>query len=50
MKLQPYFDFAKQFAYRAARTTLSYYNKGIQPELRFDEPPLTAESSKLALN
>ena len=40
--LQPYLTFAKQLAYRAGRITLSYYNKGIQHDLKADESPVTA--------
>ena len=42
MNLQPYLNFAKQLAYRAGRITLSYYNKGIQHDLKSDESPVTA--------
>src|SRR5574339_554371 len=42
MNLQPYLNFAKQLAYRAGRITLSYYNKGIQHDLKGDESPVTA--------
>jgi len=42
MNLQPYLSFAKQLAYRAGRITLSYYNKGIQHDLKSDESPVTA--------
>jgi histidinol-phosphatase len=42
MNLQPYFNFAKQLAYRAGRITLGYYNKGIQHDLKSDESPVTA--------
>ncbi len=42
MNLQPYLHFAKQLAYRAGRITLSYYNKGIQHDLKSDESPVTA--------
>ncbi len=42
MNLQPYLHFAKQLAYRAGRITLSYYNKGIQHDLKKDESPVTA--------
>jgi myo-inositol-1(or 4)-monophosphatase len=42
MNLHPYLHFAKQLAYRAGRITLSYYNKGIQHNLKSDETPVTA--------
>jgi myo-inositol-1(or 4)-monophosphatase len=42
MKLDSYFNFAKQLAYRAGRITLSHYNKGIQHDLKSDESPVTA--------
>lgn len=42
MNLQPYLTFARQLAYRAGRITLSYYNKGIQHDLKSDESPVTA--------
>lgn len=42
MNLQPYLNFARQLAYRAGRITLSYYNKGIQHNLKADESPVTA--------
>lgn len=42
MDLQPYLHFARQLAYRAGRITLSYYNKGIQHDLKKDESPVTA--------
>src|ERR1044071_6275385 len=42
MNLQPYLTFARQVAYRAGRITLSYYNKGIQHDLKSDESPVTA--------
>jgi myo-inositol-1(or 4)-monophosphatase len=42
MNLQPYLNFARQLAYRAGRITLSYYNKGIQHDLKQDESPVTA--------
>lgn len=42
MNLQPYLTFARQLAYRAGRITLSYYNKGIQHDLKDDESPVTA--------
>jgi len=42
MNLQPYLHFARQLAYRAGRITLSYYNKGIQHNLKSDETPVTA--------
>jgi len=42
MNIQPYLNFAKQLAYRAGRITLSYYNKGIQHDLKSDESPVTA--------
>ena len=42
MNLQPFLNFAKQLAYRAGRITLSYYNKGIQHDLKSDESPVTA--------
>jgi myo-inositol-1(or 4)-monophosphatase len=42
MNLQPYLTFARQLAYRAGRITLSYYNKGIQHDLKPDESPVTA--------
>jgi myo-inositol-1(or 4)-monophosphatase len=42
MNLQPYLTFARQLAYRAGRITLSYYNKGIQHDLKPDETPVTA--------
>jgi myo-inositol-1(or 4)-monophosphatase len=42
MKLDSYLNFAKQLAYRAGRITLSYYNKGIQHDLKQDESPVTA--------
>ena len=42
MDLQPYLHFARQVAYRAGRITLSYYNKGIQHDLKKDESPVTA--------
>ena len=42
MNLQPYLNFAKQLAYRAGRITLSFYNKGIQHDLKSDESPVTA--------
>jgi histidinol-phosphatase len=42
MNLQSYLHFAKQLAYRAGRITLSYYNKGIQHDLKSDESPVTA--------
>ena len=41
MKLDSYFNFAKQLAYRAGRITLSFYNKGIQHDLKSDESPVT---------
>lgn len=42
MNIQPYFNFARQLAYRAGRITLSHYNKGIQHDLKQDESPVTA--------
>lgn len=42
MNLDSYLNFAKQLAYRAGRITLSYYNKGIQHDLKKDESPVTA--------
>jgi myo-inositol-1(or 4)-monophosphatase len=42
MDLQPYLAFARQLAYRAGRITLSYYNKGIQHDLKPDASPVTA--------
>src|ERR1044071_1472263 len=42
MKLDSYLNFAKQLAYRAGRISLSYYNKGIQHDLKSDESPVTA--------
>jgi histidinol-phosphatase len=42
MNLQPYLNFAKQLVYRAGRITLSYYNKGIQHDVKADESPVTA--------
>ena len=42
MNLQPYLTFARQLAYRAGRITLSYYNKGIQYDVKSDESPVTA--------
>src|ERR1043165_2869938 len=42
MNLQSYLNFAKQLAYRAGRISLSYYNKGIQHDLKSDESPVTA--------
>jgi len=42
MNLQPFLNFARQLAYRAGRITLSYYNKGIQHDLKSDESPVTA--------
>ena len=42
MKLDSYLNFARQLAYRAGRITLSYYNKGIQHDLKHDESPVTA--------
>jgi len=42
MNLQPYLNFATQLAYRAGRITLSYYNKGIQHDLKSDESPVTS--------
>ncbi len=42
MNIQPYLNFAKQLAYRAGRITLSYYNKGIQHDLKSDQSPVTA--------
>jgi myo-inositol-1(or 4)-monophosphatase len=42
MNLQPYLNFTRQLAYRAGRITLSYYNKGIQHDLKHDESPVTA--------
>ena len=42
MNLDSYLNFAKQLAYRAGRITLSYYNKGIQHDLKHDESPVTA--------
>jgi myo-inositol-1(or 4)-monophosphatase len=42
MNLQQYLTFARQLAYRAGRITLSYYNKGIQHDLKQDESPVTA--------
>ncbi|MCC6299210.1 MAG: histidinol phosphate phosphatase [Anaerolineales bacterium] len=42
MKLDSYLNFAKQLAYRAGRITLSYYNKGIQYDVKADESPVTA--------
>ena len=42
MNLQPYLSFARQLAYRAGRITLSYYNKGIQHDLKKDDSPVTA--------
>ncbi|HQV95170.1 MAG TPA: inositol monophosphatase family protein, partial [Anaerolineales bacterium] len=42
MKLDSYLHFARQLAYRAGRITLSYYNKGIQHDLKKDESPVTA--------
>jgi histidinol-phosphatase len=41
MNLQPYLTFARQLAYRAGRVTLSYYNKGIQHDLKHDASPVT---------
>ena len=42
IKLDSYLNFAKQLAYRAGRITLSFYNKGIQHDLKSDESPVTA--------
>lgn len=42
MNLHPYLNFARQLAYRAGRITLSYYNKGIQYDVKSDESPVTA--------
>ena len=42
MNLESYLIFARQLAYRAGRITLSYYNKGIQHDLKGDESPVTA--------
>ena len=42
MNLESYLTFARQLAYRAGRITLSYYNKGIQHDLKGDESPVTA--------
>ncbi len=42
LNLEPYLTFAKQLAYRAGRITLSYYNKGIQHDLKSDATPVTA--------
>ena len=42
MNLQPYFNFAKQLAYRAGWITLGHYNKGIQHDFKSDESPVTA--------
>lgn len=42
MKLDSYFTFARQLAYRAGRITLSHYNKDIQHDLKADESPVTA--------
>ena len=37
MNLQPYLNFAKQLVYRAGRITLSYFNNGIQHDVKVDE-------------
>jgi len=42
MNLQPYLTFARQLAYEAGKITLSYYNKGIQHDMKPDETPVTA--------
>lgn len=42
MDLQQYLNFTKQLAYRAGRITLGYYNKGIQPDFKSDESPVTS--------
>src|SRR5574340_748198 len=42
LNLEPYLNFAKQLAYRAGRITLSYYNKGIQHDLKSAASPVTA--------
>jgi 3'-phosphoadenosine 5'-phosphosulfate (PAPS) 3'-phosphatase len=42
MKLDSCLHFARQLAYRAGRITLSYYNKGIQHDLKSDQSPVTA--------
>lgn len=42
MKLDSYLNFARQLAYRAGRITLSYYDKGIQHDMKGDESPVTA--------
>ena len=42
MNLESHLNFAKQLAYRAGRITLSYYNKGIQHDLKSDDSPVTA--------
>ena len=42
MNLESYLNFARQLAYRAGRITLSYYNKGIQHDMKGDDSPVTA--------
>jgi myo-inositol-1(or 4)-monophosphatase len=41
MNLQPYYDFATSLAYQAGKSTLRYFNTGIQPEFKENNDPVT---------
>lgn len=41
MKLQTYFDFATDLAYRAGRLALGYYQTGLRPDFKADDTPVT---------
>lgn len=41
MNLQPYLDFATQLAYDAGLITLEYFYKGVQPDMKVDQTPVT---------
>ena len=41
MNLQPYLDFATQLAYDAGLITLEYFYKGVQPDMKADNTPVT---------
>ncbi|HEY3311871.1 MAG TPA: inositol monophosphatase family protein [Anaerolineales bacterium] len=42
MKLDQYFEFATELAYRAGRITLGYFNAGVRPDYKPDDTPVTA--------
>ncbi len=41
-----YLDFAVETAYQAGRMTLGYFQAGVQPDFKADDPPVTVADRK----